>query len=305
MNFSGLQTFLTIVQTKNLTKASEILHATPSTVSYRLKILEQELGVELVERSKGASQVRLTPSGENFVKLAERWYLLWQETKMFSKSGTQVSVNISAPASLNADFFVPLYQALYQHEPRIRFRVHTQHTEEAIESVARREMDIAFIGRQVSVPAMLTVSPFIEEEMVLLRPAHPDHCAEHVDVAVLDPEYELYWNWGVEYQRWHDQHWDPTYPRRVQVDTAHLIPALMIDRRQWAVVVKSLALLFARSERFTVQKLVNPPGSRVYFIVKHKRPSLSTSRGLDVLDHYLKLLYEGREIARADLAGDA
>jgi DNA-binding transcriptional LysR family regulator len=293
MNFLGLQTFLAIVQTKNLTKASELLHLTPSTMSYRLKILEQEVGLHLVERSKGASQIRLTPSGENFVKLAERWSILWQETKMFKSAGAQVSLSISVPNSLNSDFLVPLYHGLYQHKPRIRFRVHTQHTEEAVESVARRDMDVAFIGREVPIPTTLILTPFIEEEMVLLRLTDPDrNSVEYINVESLDPEYEVYWNWGPTYQRWHDEHWDPTYPRRVQVDMADLIPALMIDKRQWAVVVNSLAQLFARSGRFTIQKLSDPPGKRIYSKVVHKHPSVSTSQGLKIMDRYIKELFE-------------
>lgn len=293
MNFVSLQTFLTIVQTKNLTKASEILHATPSTVSYRLK--KQDVGVELVERSKGASQIRLTPSGENFIRLAERWSALWQETKVFKSAGTQVSINISVPNSLNSDCFVPLYQALYQHKPRIRFRVHTQHTEEAIESVAKRDMDVAFVGREVPIPTTLSLEPFIEEEMVVLRLADSRRRkkeTEYVDPKSLDSEHELYWNWGTTYQRWHDQRWDPAYPRRVQVDMAHLIPALMMDKKQWAIIVFSLAQMFARTGRFSIQKLSDPPRNRTYFKVLHKHPSLSTVQGLKVLDRYMRPLFE-------------
>lgn len=291
MNLSGIRTFLTIVQTKNLTKASQLLYVTPSTISYRLKTLERELGVELVERSKGATQVRLTPSGENFVKLAERWSLLWQETNVFSKSGAQVNLNISAPASLSVNFLVPLYRGLYRHEPRMRIRVCTQHTEEAVESVMRREMDIAFIGRDIPTPSTVTVRPFVDEDMVLLTPGRREDGGEPIAIGDLDPEYEIYWNWGTAYEAWHDQHWDPAYPRRVQVDMAHLIPTLMTDKRGWTIVVRSLGELFARTHGFRVQELLEPPDRRVYYKVTHNHPSLSTTDGLAVLERYLASIY--------------
>ncbi len=296
MYFLGLQAFLAIVQTKNLSKAAELLYLTPSTISYRLKTLEQDMGVELVERRKGTAHVRLTPSGENFTKLAERWNTLWQETQMFKNDGAQLSLNISAPNSLNMYVLPPLYRALYQHVPRIRFWVHTEHTEESVGSVVRRDMDIAFLVREVPIPATVLLEPFIEEEMVLLRLATPEReSMVCVDMDSLDPEHELYWRWGAAYQRWHDQHWDPAFPRRVRVDMADLIPALMIDPKQWAIAVNSVAQLFAQSGRFVIQKLSDPPQNRICYKLLHKYPAPSTVQSLAILDHYLQELFKGRK----------
>ena len=123
--------------------------------------------------------------------------MLLQETRTFKASGAQVSINISAPNSLNTYVLVPLYQALYQHVPRIRFWIRTQHTEEAVESVAKRDMDVAFVTREVPIPSTLVLTPFIEEEMVLLRLSDGGReSMGQVDLATLDPEHEVYWNWG-------------------------------------------------------------------------------------------------------------
>ncbi len=70
MYFPGIEAFLAIVKTENLSKAAEFLHLSQATVSYRLKTLEQEMGGLLVERRKGVSQIRLTPKGANFFYIA-------------------------------------------------------------------------------------------------------------------------------------------------------------------------------------------------------------------------------------------
>lgn len=81
MYFPGIEAFLAIVQTGSISKAAELLHLSQATVSYRLKTLEKEMGGLLVERRKGAAQIRLTPKGEDFFSIAERWDALWRKPK--------------------------------------------------------------------------------------------------------------------------------------------------------------------------------------------------------------------------------
>ncbi|MBZ9685655.1 LysR family transcriptional regulator [Clostridium estertheticum] len=62
MNFISVEAFLSIVETKSLSKAAEKLYLSQSTISHRLKILEQELNTELVLRNRGQRVITLTPS---------------------------------------------------------------------------------------------------------------------------------------------------------------------------------------------------------------------------------------------------
>ena len=53
MNQAEIETFLMIVKTKNITKTAENLFLSQPTVSHRLKLLEDELNVKLLNRKKG------------------------------------------------------------------------------------------------------------------------------------------------------------------------------------------------------------------------------------------------------------
>ncbi|MEX0304043.1 MAG: LysR family transcriptional regulator, partial [Leisingera sp.] len=56
MNISAIQTFLSVVRTRNLNRAAEELNITQSAVSARLDTLDQALGARLLIRSrKGAT----------------------------------------------------------------------------------------------------------------------------------------------------------------------------------------------------------------------------------------------------------
>ncbi len=168
MDMLGVKAFLAIVQAKSLNGAADLLHLSQGAVSYRLRQLEQDVGARLVERAKGVPRIRLTPTGEKFVTLAERWAALQQETEVLQALGPQLSLAIGAADSLNIYVLPPLFRALGRHSPPIRLRIRTQHTTESLESIERKEMDIAFVVRELASPGVIG-EPFFAEEMVLLR----------------------------------------------------------------------------------------------------------------------------------------
>jgi len=79
MNLAALQTFLAIVETGSLVRASERLNVTQSTVTARLKGLEAELGQTLMHRQK--SGVALTSSGFKFRRYAEAMTGMWRQAR--------------------------------------------------------------------------------------------------------------------------------------------------------------------------------------------------------------------------------
>ena len=68
MNLTSLQTFLAILETGSLVRAADKLNVTQSTVTARLKTLEEELGQVLINRQK--SGATLTPAGAKLMRYA-------------------------------------------------------------------------------------------------------------------------------------------------------------------------------------------------------------------------------------------
>lgn len=68
MEIEQLRVFLTLAETKNISRAAERLFVSHSTVSRSLSALEDELGVRLVER--GNRVFGLTEAGEHLRELA-------------------------------------------------------------------------------------------------------------------------------------------------------------------------------------------------------------------------------------------
>jgi signal transduction histidine kinase len=94
MDFLSIEAFWAIVKTRSLSKAAELLHLSQSAVSHRLKVLERDMGVTLIERHKGIQTTNLTPFGESFVGLAERWTTLNREMNILRVNGPHMGLAI-------------------------------------------------------------------------------------------------------------------------------------------------------------------------------------------------------------------
>ena len=90
MDFKQIETFLTIAKYKSFTKSSEVLYVSQSTVSNRLRSLEEELDLVLVIRKKGMSTVTLTEKGEEFIDIAKQWVEVYENPE--AESGTKIPV---------------------------------------------------------------------------------------------------------------------------------------------------------------------------------------------------------------------
>lgn len=72
-----LRTFIAVAETGSFSKAAERLCKTTATISYRIKLLEENTGVALFFRT--TRSVTLTAAGEHLLSRARDW-LSWLES---------------------------------------------------------------------------------------------------------------------------------------------------------------------------------------------------------------------------------
>ena len=78
MTFEQLECFIYAVQENTFFDAAEALHITQSSLSKQIKKMEQELGIQLFDRSKRSAV--LTQAGEFFYPEAQKLSLQYQKT---------------------------------------------------------------------------------------------------------------------------------------------------------------------------------------------------------------------------------
>lgn len=143
MDFRELQTFKTIYETRNFSKAADILGYTQSTVSMQIKSLEQELGTKLFEYKQ--RQVNVTDAGVQLLPLIERTLEGFKDVKLWNSTEETGILKIAAPESLTISLVAPLLKQFQEKYPKVQIVLQNAtclHNEEVL---LRGEVDVAFM----------------------------------------------------------------------------------------------------------------------------------------------------------------
>lgn len=152
MNDTELQTFLAIIETGSLVRASEVLNVTQSTVTARLKALEEELGQPLINRHK--SGATLTPAGVRLERYALTISDLWRQARQETAlpDGLNTVCNIACETDLWPALGERFFSYLRQHYPHIAVSVWQGSQTEIAGWVAQGKSDLAFTHRSATGP---------------------------------------------------------------------------------------------------------------------------------------------------------
>src|ERR1700752_2405068 len=105
MQLEDLGVFLRVAHAQSLSEAARHLDQTPASVSARLKRIEEELGVRLVERT--TRSLRLTPEGERFMQTCYTMTSAWTRGQNLLRQGAhsvEGRIHIAAPTDTCALF---------------------------------------------------------------------------------------------------------------------------------------------------------------------------------------------------------
>src|SRR5689334_18903092 len=120
MHLDDLGLFLRIAQTLSLSEAARQLDQTPSAVSARLKRIEEELGVRLVERT--TRSLRLTPEGERFTQTCDTMMSAWARGQNLLRQGAcsvEGRMQIAAPTDTSSQFLAEWISDYNKAHPRL------------------------------------------------------------------------------------------------------------------------------------------------------------------------------------------
>jgi DNA-binding transcriptional LysR family regulator len=123
MNLPELKTFLAIVETGSLVRASQTLNVTQSTVTARLKSLEDEIGQTLLIRNKSGAV--MTAAGVRLHRYADTISELWQQAKQETAlpDGMSGICNIACEYDLWTGLGQRLFQTLQTDQPEMAVSV--------------------------------------------------------------------------------------------------------------------------------------------------------------------------------------
>lgn len=192
MDIALARTFLVVAETGSFIDAARKLNITQSTVSARIKGLEDLLGRPLFERSKMGAE--LTAAGERFQKHALALVRVWQhaQQKVGLSEKHSDHLAVGAPASLWHGFLLNWVIWLRTHVPDIAVSASNGASPVLTQRLIEGTLDLAIMYRP-SQPPGHAIEHLFDEEFVLVTSATAAGRGDYVFV-----------DWGPDFQQDHD-----------------------------------------------------------------------------------------------------
>lgn len=145
MDTELLKTFIEVQRTRHFGKAAENLYLTQSAVSFRIRQLEQQLGVNLFSRYR--NNIQLTAAGERLLPHAEAMLTALQRAKQDVAVSAEQAVQLSIAATANIwdAFLLQGFISVQQALPGLSWRAESLGREQIARLVLERHLDLAVL----------------------------------------------------------------------------------------------------------------------------------------------------------------
>lgn len=286
MNLNFIETFLMVIKKKSLSAAAKELHIAQTTISQRLMIAETELGFKLIERGKGVKEIKLTPAGEEFLRLAEQWDNIDKEIDLLKKRGPKLILSIGSVDSFNTFFLPEVYKEMSTLTSTLFLSAHTLHSIEIYDAVENRSIDIGFSLVNRNSPNV-HVNKFFESPLVVIS-AKEYAAIDSVQINDLESKFELYMPWGEEYKLWHQYWCGEMIHQQFKLDNMNILLAVLENSKYWAVVPEWIAHQVSKEQAIHIYKLDHSPPPYICYKLTHKKPFISKKNPLEIFEYVTK-----------------
>ncbi|MXP66801.1 HTH-type transcriptional regulator HdfR [Pantoea sp. Nvir] len=160
MDTELLKTFLEVSRTRHFGRAAESLYLTQSAVSFRIRQIENQLGVNLFTRHR--NNIRLTSAGERLLPYAESLMSTWMIAKKEVLHTQQHhEISIGASASLWEAYLTPWLQTLYGNKKNLYLEARVSQRHLLVKQLHERQLDL-----------LLTTEPSKMDELISQQVGH-------------------------------------------------------------------------------------------------------------------------------------
>ena len=231
MNQSALKTFIAIIETGSLVKASERLNVTQSSVTMRLKALEDEVGQKLIVRQK--SGVSLTAAGTKLLSYARIIDGLWgQALRATSLSqGLSQIYNIGCAPLLWDLGGRAFFNEMRQFEAGFALSVHQSDELVLLQGLNEGTIDMALICEPVVRKGQKAVR-LDDEELVLY--------SDREQTPLRFDESYVFVDYGPDYRRQHDEYYYDAGAANISFNTAQMALSYLLEFGGSAYLPRSL-----------------------------------------------------------------
>ena len=168
-----LQYFVAVAQERNFTRAAERLHVAQPALSRQVRLLERELGVELLHRT--THEFELTEAGEFLLgrgpAVLSAADELWRSVRTYG-TGERGQVVVAYGASASYETAPRLLQALAESHPGIAMTTAVKSVDEIVAGLRQGSVDLGLVRCPPKTAGLDARRVRMERQGVLLRRDH-------------------------------------------------------------------------------------------------------------------------------------
>ncbi|MEM7251730.1 MAG: LysR family transcriptional regulator [Pseudomonadota bacterium] len=212
MHIDHLKTFLEIASTGSLSEAAARLNVTQSTVSARLRSLEERLDRALFQRHRNGAA--LTAAGQQFHRHALASVRAWERGRqeVSLPPGLHESFAVGAQTSLWDELLVNWIQWFRAQMPEIALRLTADYSGNVLRQLSDGALDLGVLYLARTSPGL--VSELLFTERLVLVSTRRERTLE----AALDPKRYVYVDWGDDFRNQHHETFPELDSAAVSVD---------------------------------------------------------------------------------------
>src|SRR5579883_1848100 len=170
MNLSHVRVFLAVANAEHITHASQELFVSQSAVSKTIHALEQETGVQLIERQ--GRGIVLTPAGRLLQTYASQLFAMEHEMEKAVealRTGDRGEIFIGASKTTGTYLLPELVSRFRGRYPQVELHIRILNSQEVMQQTLDWQLDFGLIEGEVPLwPQELAVEVFGKDELVLV-----------------------------------------------------------------------------------------------------------------------------------------
>lgn len=191
MDIELARTFLAIVSTGSFVGAAERLHLSQTTISARVRSLEEQLRRPVFVRSKAGAS--LTPAGEQFLRHAQALVQLWERARqqVAVPEGQRTLLAIGGELSICDTLLLPWLVWMRGSTADVALRAQVGLPEDLVDQVVQGILDIALVYEPRYRPG-LKVEHIADDRLVMVA-TPPEADGSRADYVQVDwgPDFAL------------------------------------------------------------------------------------------------------------------
>ncbi len=193
MDFDQIRAFISVASLRSFSGAAEKLFISQPSISVRIKALEEELGVILLDRSR-AREPTLTEAGRLFLDYAQSIANLEDECReklsgQLEKAGGLVHIGAS---TVPGTYLLPFLLADFkQKEEMIEYTIDILDTSAVLEGVLNYSFEIGFVGL-IDQDERFKYDELVEDELVICTAAGVFNTTQHKSGLLLEECFNHY-----------------------------------------------------------------------------------------------------------------